>query len=721
MIAKKLLQVLKPATGGGGGAFTPSQLTGLQRWYSATDVVTSGTNVSQFNDKSGGSNHATQATGTKQPILKTNQGSGFLTVSFDGVDDIINFASMTLTGDFTIYWIGFMREANDSGGGFFGEADASLNSLNTYLQGTYWYTALGDIAQGNNYAITNGLFCEIVARRTGTTVTIEVNGVTNSTSGPVNANPVIGQIGRVYGGYAKVDLAEFLVYNQYHDNTTKAQVLSWADGIYKDPYFDKVSLLLHMDGANGSTTFTDSSINALAVTASSVTISSTGAKSGFGQFGDFPGLSNSSLTISATSLFNFGTGNFTIEGWFNIPSGASGSPYGKILLSNENNVWSAGAFAFYGLASASQFRPSFWINEFSASVPILIPSTGDYRDGTWHHIAIVRNGNAFAMYIDGSQVASGTHAGNCGSSTRNLMIGDNLGNNVGDRNLLAKLDEIRITKGAARYLANFTPPTAPFPDLYNPYTTLPVSGAALWLDASQQSSLFTDAGATYVSTDGQAVYQWNDLSGNSRTALQTTLANRPLYRSPANGHNGLSTTSYDGTNDFFSVSNTENWGLVFSGDFTIDFWAKFTDNTAQQDLLGQDTGGGQQPKWVLGLNNPGVAGAGVLGFLYNLNNTQNYTFGVSWTPANNILYRITVTRSGNDTKFYINGTQQGATNTSTNRPRAATNIKLTVGQDGENYRYTKGQFGEVLFFPFAYSASDMTAMSAYSLAKWGVS
>ena len=62
---------------------------------------------------------------------------------------------------------------------------------------------------------------------------------------------------------------------------------------------------------------------------------------------------------------------------------------------------------------------------------------------------------------------------------------------------------------------------------FNPYTALPVSGAALWLDATQQSSLFTDAGVTNATTDGQAVYQWNDLSGNNRTALQTTLANRP--------------------------------------------------------------------------------------------------------------------------------------------------------------------------------------------------
>jgi len=232
-----------------------------------------------------------------------------------------------------------------------------------------------------------------------------------------------------------------------------------------DPNFSLVSLLLHMDGAEGGTAFTDNSANGLTVTSSSVTTTSTGAKNGFGQAGNFPGSSNSALTISASSVFNFGTGDFTIEFWFNIPSGASGSPYGKTFVSNENGAsgYTAGAFSLYGLASSSQFRPSFYVYEYSSSSVMLLPSSGDYRDGNWHHLAVVRNGSAFAMYIDGSTVASATHSGNCGSSTRNLMIGDNLANNGGDRNLLGKLDELRISK-YARYTSAFTPPTAAFPN-----------------------------------------------------------------------------------------------------------------------------------------------------------------------------------------------------------------------------------------------------------------
>jgi hypothetical protein len=67
------------------------------------------------------------------------------------------------------------------------------------------------------------------------------------------------------------------------------------------------------------------------------------------------------------------------------------------------------------------------------------------------------------MYIDGNQVATGTHAGNCGSGSRNIMIGDNLANNSGDRNLTGMIDEFSLTL-LAKYTAAFTP-SGPFPNI----------------------------------------------------------------------------------------------------------------------------------------------------------------------------------------------------------------------------------------------------------------
>jgi hypothetical protein len=51
----------------------------------------------------------------------------------------------------------------------------------------------------------------------------------------------------------------------------------------------------------------------------------------------------------------------------------------------------------------------------------------------------------------------------------------------------------------------------------------------LWVEADP-TKLYTDAGTTLVSADGQAVYQANDKSGNSNHLIQATLGNRPIYK-----------------------------------------------------------------------------------------------------------------------------------------------------------------------------------------------
>jgi hypothetical protein len=399
--------------------------------------------------------------------------SGF----FNGTSAYLTAASSAITlgtSDFTIeFWI-YPLDVRT-----FSLYDSRTNETNPNGNGFVIGTSASQawvVYQGANRivgpTVVANQWTHVAVTRSGSSVKMYINGTqvgsTWTTTGSFSDGATL--IGTDYPKNARfvngyIDDFRISRFARYVSNFTPptAALPTTASSTVADPYYNYTSLLLHMDGAEGGTSFTDNSSNALTVTSSSVTTTSTGAKSGFGQAGDFPGTSSSSLTIPASSGFNFGTGNFTIEFWFNIPAGASGSPYGKTLVSNENNVWSAGAFSLYALASSTQFRPSFWINEFSGSVPILIPSSGDYRDGNWHHFAIVRNGSAFAMYIDGSLAASGTHSGNCGSSTRNLMIGDNLANNGGDRNFLGKLDDLRITK-YARYTANFTPPTTAFPN-----------------------------------------------------------------------------------------------------------------------------------------------------------------------------------------------------------------------------------------------------------------
>jgi hypothetical protein len=80
---------------------------------------------------------------------------------------------------------------------------------------------------------------------------------------------------------------------------------------------------------------------------------------------------------------------------------------------------------------------------------------------TWSHVAIVRNGNVFALYINGT--ASGTPITTSAampSASAYLYVGQ--GDNTGG-GMIGNIDDVRMTN-AARYTTNFTPPAVELPD-----------------------------------------------------------------------------------------------------------------------------------------------------------------------------------------------------------------------------------------------------------------
>ena len=77
---------------------------------------------------------------------------------------------------------------------------------------------------------------------------------------------------------------------------------------------------------------------------------------------------------------------------------------------------------------------------------------------------------------------------------------------------------------------------------------------ALWLDGSDNSTIFSDAGIT-PATDGAAVRQWNDKSGNNRHVTQSTAGNRPEFT--ANSLNGRGSIAF---------ADTSRWLLGAVGD-----------------------------------------------------------------------------------------------------------------------------------------------------------
>lgn len=232
-----------------------------------------------------------------------------------------------------------------------------------------------------------------------------------------------------------------------------------SGGSAVDPHFDKVSLLLHMDGADGSTTFTDSSSNPKTVTPSgNAKISTAQSKSG-GASAYFDG-AGSYLVLADSVDWATGAENFTVE----------------FFVYNQNN---SGQSFILGQQHSNYYGP-FRIENFSGNYNILISSDGhSWAGGTatfaapaatnvWDHLALVRSGDIYTLYVNGIAKGSRTVGGAIHDSSAAMFIGGS----PYTADIDGYIDEVRITKGVARYTANFTPPDAPFPDSLSAETSL---------------------------------------------------------------------------------------------------------------------------------------------------------------------------------------------------------------------------------------------------------
>ncbi len=202
-------------------------------------------------------------------------------------------------------------------------------------------------------------------------------------------------------------------------------------------------LMLHTNGTNGSTTFTDSSDNPLTVTANGNAQITTAQSKFGGASGTFDG-SGDYLTIPSNSVFDFGTGDFTIDFWVRLASSSAGQCF---IDRNETADFSV---RFAGDGTLRFEIESSTVVSYSWS-----PSTN-----VWYHIAAVRSGSSCKLYIDGTQVGStGTNSANATGTTQ-VAIGA-LASSLA-HNLNGWIEELRISKGVARWTSNFTPPTSEY-------------------------------------------------------------------------------------------------------------------------------------------------------------------------------------------------------------------------------------------------------------------
>jgi Concanavalin A-like lectin/glucanases superfamily len=212
-----------------------------------------------------------------------------------------------------------------------------------------------------------------------------------------------------------------------------------------DPYFASVVALLHFEGANGSTTFTDvkggtwTGSGGVALSNASVPFGATSCL--------FDG-SDDLITSGSYAGVQFGTGDFTIECFMASTNGTVN--YQTLIQSNNTQVEALIARGAGGVQRGVYYRNA-----------VILGGSGTQALGVWKHVAYSRAagvGHVFYDGIDGPSTVTDTVNYSSAGITR-LGIPT-----AGLQNFSGYMKEMRITKGVARYTANFTPPSAPFPD-----------------------------------------------------------------------------------------------------------------------------------------------------------------------------------------------------------------------------------------------------------------
>jgi len=238
---------------------------------------------------------------------------------------------------------------------------------------------------------------------------------------------------------------------------TEPTKLTLAKGqpVPNDPYlYTNTVLLLHGDGANGSTNIVDSSRvagspkivtpvgNAQISTAVADPFGNNTGVLAFDGTGDY-------LASGPYVDFAMGLGDFTWEAWI-YPSSA---PFFCTICSTRDAFNTANGLT---LGMDSSRKLYLYSNNY-----LLNPAT-TLALNTWHYVAAIRLGSTLQLFLNG--VSLGTAANSQNFSNSSLAVGSVLPTSGSASQFWSGyIDELRITK-AARYTSNFTPPTAPFPD-----------------------------------------------------------------------------------------------------------------------------------------------------------------------------------------------------------------------------------------------------------------
>lgn len=312
-----------------------------------------------------------------------------------------------------------------------------------------------------------------------------------------------------------------------------------------DAYWEFVSLLI--PGTNNATP-ADVSKWAHTLTNTNITPSSSD-----GGYLDFV---SGYITTPSHSAFGLGNEDYTLECEVKLDSVGTE----QILFDNRTTGHPAVHYV-----SSDAYKLSLW-----DSSSVKGNSGTALSTNTWYKAAFTRQGTTLRAFLNGVLQWTVTGYSSSLGTTRPLRVGANY---AAGGLLDGRLRNIRVTKGYARYTANYTPTTSPFP----------TSGPAVEIDPYWSSVQLL------LKMKGPAGGQFIDYSQNGYTVTKT---GSPALSSAQSNFDGISALiATVPNNHVLTVPYALNL-CATTEDFTIEFWAYFTSSGTAEVLYNHGTATG---------------------------------------------------------------------------------------------------------------------------------
>lgn len=240
-----------------------------------------------------------------------------------------------------------------------------------------------------------------------------------------------------------------------------------------------------------------------------------GASAYFDGTGDY-------LSIPDSDDWNYGSGDFTIECWIRTTSIGTVQ---EIISQIDSGGYKPVYFAINSAGKIVLYASS---NGTSYDIANGTASTSTLSTNTWYHIALVRNSNLFKVYLNGIEEISVTSSSSLFNADGTLRIGSGNGGNY----FIGYIDEIRISKGIARWTSAFTPSTLEYPADNQTVLLLHCNGANASTTFTDENNVsFTDINFYVISSGyGANSFQVATSAGGSAINTSGTQSGTHSYR-----------------------------------------------------------------------------------------------------------------------------------------------------------------------------------------------